>query len=1429
MVSSCSSKMLEPSSPDHKCVSREDSCVSDPGSEAAVETDRFGFLLANGATAGSVGPPPELVRQREAKWIDIISQWDHVLQKKNSKVKEQCQKGIPASLRAKCWPLLCGATEHMKENKFLYKTLDSKPALQSWVDVIERDLDRQFPFHEMFVSKDGHGQRGLFRVLKAYTQYQPDEGYCQAQGPVAAVLLMNMPAEEAFWCLVQISEQYLPGYYSQLLEGVLFDAAMLSWVLKRTCLPAHRHLQRYGVEPLMFATDWLMCLFTRHLPFNTLLRVWDLFFCYGVRALFQVAVVLVRRVLGRAEQRQECSGQMETLERLRGVRESLGLEDDASFMAEVCSVPLSRSDLKRRTEKELENWRKARPSSTFDPRGRCHGYWASRETMREDRDRKVDSKGNLLVPLVRSASALSLSPSLFRRRWGKQSGAAKVERHHSMGMQGVGRESWEKARAPRVTHVEEGEDEHKMPGKLQSCMGTEMTQPTGVKRPLKMVRESWENQDSQRNALKVKGDLKEQEGIGHRTMEDQAEQRQMEDSQGGLGMVQEMIQHHSDINEGAVGVGATQSSAINEPLQPRTQEKDLKDNNQSQVPEEQDLKENNQSQVPEEQEPKDNNQSQVPEEHEPKDNNQSQVPEEQELEDNTQSQVPEEQDLKDINQSQVPEEQELEDNTQSQVPEEHEPKDNNQSQVWEEQELKDNNKSQVPEEQELEDNTQSQVWEEQELKDNNQSQVQEEQELKHNNQSQVPEEQELEDNTQSQVWEEQELKDNHQSQVLEEQELEDNTQSQVPEEHELKDNNQSQVPEEQELEDNTQSGVQEEQTCNSKQNQKEEVAEKHRVKTLYEIAKQAAHCKNLVASQVHMSETTADTNTDTEPQAVVATTEEQSDATPELETMTENGQPIAMHPDIGTTSECESVVQKSTTESTAQQGPEVMIQTDKGSQEIITDAEEGRTETEVWTTNIDSTQKQTNVGTENENDVDSGKMVSFKSEALKENTLPFQEVGVLLQKGVKQSGETREEGGFVVSTITAILVDTAVVTEASADMCETAKASYSDKACAEEDAICLGNTLEEKTVVDTNAETEEDNDSRTCNQTALIEVKQFNPRAPTDDKIGYSLTGDAEQLTTEEPAVQVSVHKMEERVENDKETVDSAEVIFNPNTSSQHPSEESGDRGTGPQIQDVHLPMVAGPAVVPCIPVSTQMVGHQSSTPSGDFRVRKSSSSHGSRFARRLSEDIFTAPQTSQIIPNRNPGRHKLTTVPSQPGLESTPPGALSNLPPSQGTPGSTEITDGTRGGASEGGLTTPEPPKRPGFFSRLRGGHPNHGKDRNAETTTTKKIQIPTIFLQDFSSGVGEERPLQEAEEQQEPLCSRERRRRRREREQKEREEEKVRRRVEKELKKEGKKKKDRKDLQRRKEECHGGEPSPRSVSGTHHSYSSPYTDSYF
>ncbi|CAM4612143.1 unnamed protein product [Leuciscus chuanchicus] len=384
--------------------------------------------MRGGIMGRSDGPCPELVRHRESKWLSLMTQWEQVMEKKSNKVKGQCQKGIPASVRAKGWPLLCGAKDRKDKNHELYKHLVEAPDHHGWTDVIKRDTDRQFPFHEMFQSKDGHGQKDLLEVLKAYTQYRPEEGYCQAQGPVAAVLLMNMPAEEAFWCLVQISELYLPGYYSPLLEGVLFDAAVLSSVLKKLCPAAHKHLQNQGVEPLMFATDWLMCLYSRHLPFNTLLRVWDLFFCYGVRVLFQVAVVLVRRCLGEGRQRKECDGQMETLERLRGVKERVQNEQTDAFIHEVCSVSLSLSDLQKQTEKELEKWKKDRPNSTFDPRGRCYGYrmaWERVQDKQKEHEKKERQKGSLIIPLMRSHS--SLSPSVLRKKWRKRSSKTDTE------------------------------------------------------------------------------------------------------------------------------------------------------------------------------------------------------------------------------------------------------------------------------------------------------------------------------------------------------------------------------------------------------------------------------------------------------------------------------------------------------------------------------------------------------------------------------------------------------------------------------------------------------------------------------------------------------------------------------------------------------------------------------------------------------------------------------------------------------------------------------------------------------------------------------------------------------------------------------------------------------------------------------------------
>ncbi|XP_069738856.1 TBC1 domain family member 10B-like isoform X2 [Phaenicophaeus curvirostris] len=352
--------------------------VSSMGSDSEVaapsyrRTDRYGFL---GGSQYSEAPessvPVDVARQRELKWLEMFNHWDKWLTRRYQKVKLRCRKGIPSSLRARAWQLLSDSKSRLEQNPGLFQELERQAGEPRWLDAIEKDLHRQFPFHEMFAARGGHGQQDLYRILKAYTVLRPHEGYCQAQAPVAAVLLMQMPAEQAFWCLVQICDKYLPGYYSAGLEALQLDGEVFGALLRRAAPAAHRHLRRLRVEPLLYLTEWFMCLFARSLPWAAVLRVWDMFFCEGVKVLFRVGLVLLRQALGSADKLRSCPGLYETLERLRSVPPP-GLHED-NLVLQVSSVPLSESLLERETWRQLRRRLEARGEPPRAPPPRLHG------------------------------------------------------------------------------------------------------------------------------------------------------------------------------------------------------------------------------------------------------------------------------------------------------------------------------------------------------------------------------------------------------------------------------------------------------------------------------------------------------------------------------------------------------------------------------------------------------------------------------------------------------------------------------------------------------------------------------------------------------------------------------------------------------------------------------------------------------------------------------------------------------------------------------------------------------------------------------------------------------------------------------------------------------------------------------------------------
>ncbi|XP_056322332.1 TBC1 domain family member 10A [Danio aesculapii] len=358
---------------EHESSSRGSDSELNGFANTEVQPDKYGFIGGAQQTAGenSDDIPPDVLRQRESKWLDMLNNWDKWMAKKHKKVKLRCQKGIPPSLRGRAWLYLSGGKVKKEQNPGKFKELDSQPGDPKWLDVIEKDLHRQFPFHEMFVARGGHGQQDLFRVLKAYTLHRPEEGYCQAQAPIAAVLLMHMPAEDAFWGLVQICEKYLPGYYSAGLEAIQLDGEILFALLKRVSPVAHRHLKKYKIDPILYMTEWFMCAFSRTLPWASVLRVWDMFFCEGVKIIFRVGLVLLKCMLGSPEKLKACQGQYETMELLRSIEPRYMQE--AFLVQEVIDLPVSERDIEKEHLSQLRRWKETHGELHCKSPPRMHG------------------------------------------------------------------------------------------------------------------------------------------------------------------------------------------------------------------------------------------------------------------------------------------------------------------------------------------------------------------------------------------------------------------------------------------------------------------------------------------------------------------------------------------------------------------------------------------------------------------------------------------------------------------------------------------------------------------------------------------------------------------------------------------------------------------------------------------------------------------------------------------------------------------------------------------------------------------------------------------------------------------------------------------------------------------------------------------------
>ncbi|XP_022745809.1 ecotropic viral integration site 5 protein homolog [Durio zibethinus] len=222
--------------------------------------------------------------------------------------------GVPMALRGELWQAFVGVRTRRVENYYQDllaneiksgnnseqqsfqsnckgSTTESICGPEKWKGQIEKDLPRTFPGHPAL---DDDGRKALRRLLTAYARHNPSVGYCQAMNFFAALLLLLMPEENAFWALMGIIDDYFDGYYSEEMVESQVDQLVFEELVRERFPKLVNHLDYLGVQVAWVTGPWFLSIFMNMLPWESVLRVWDVLLFEGNRVmLFRTALALM--------------------------------------------------------------------------------------------------------------------------------------------------------------------------------------------------------------------------------------------------------------------------------------------------------------------------------------------------------------------------------------------------------------------------------------------------------------------------------------------------------------------------------------------------------------------------------------------------------------------------------------------------------------------------------------------------------------------------------------------------------------------------------------------------------------------------------------------------------------------------------------------------------------------------------------------------------------------------------------------------------------------------------------------------------------------------------------------------------------------------------------------------------------------------------
>ncbi|KFR15815.1 USP6 N-terminal-like, partial [Opisthocomus hoazin] len=296
---------------------RQEGAQIDPWEDADFTlykvTDRFGFLqyllglffLKFALSSSPLHQQKQQEIERVDKWLKMLKKWGKY--RNSDKVRRKRKSTCPDG-QEWCILPMSQAFEKLIEKseiarKYCLQMKEQAKSFSSEIKQIDLDVNRTFRNHIMFRDRYGVKQQALFHVLSAYSVYNTEVSYCQGMSQIAAILLMYLNEEDAFWALAQLLtnqrhamhglqvsstiRKQRPEQAINFISFFLFPSLLLCWLCSSS---QDKEQMTTGI----YTTKWFLQCFIDRTPFTLTLRLWDIYILEGERVLTAMAYTILK-------------------------------------------------------------------------------------------------------------------------------------------------------------------------------------------------------------------------------------------------------------------------------------------------------------------------------------------------------------------------------------------------------------------------------------------------------------------------------------------------------------------------------------------------------------------------------------------------------------------------------------------------------------------------------------------------------------------------------------------------------------------------------------------------------------------------------------------------------------------------------------------------------------------------------------------------------------------------------------------------------------------------------------------------------------------------------------------------------------------------------------------------------------------------------